>query len=69
MILELTYEERLLLIESIYARLKMIDRLVRNFQDPDLIKIYTKDEGKLMKLRIKLYDSIKKNKINNYGKV
>jgi hypothetical protein len=58
MILELTYEERLLLIESIYARLKMIDRLVRNFQDPDLIKIYTKDEGKLMELRIKLYDSI-----------
>ena len=52
--LELTYEETTLLLDSIYVRLKQIDRLIKSFEDPELIRIYTQDELALIELRNKL---------------
>ena len=52
--LELTYEETSLLLDSIYARLRQIERLVKDFDDPKLAKIYSQDETALINLRNKL---------------
>jgi hypothetical protein len=52
--LELTYEETSLLLDSIYARLRQIERLVKDFDDPKLAKIYSQDEAALINLRNKL---------------
>jgi len=52
--LELNYAETSVLLDAIYVRLKQIDRLIESFDDPVLIKIYRKEEEKLMNLRTKL---------------
>ena len=52
--LELTYEETSLLLDSIYVRLRQIERLVKDFDDPKLAKIYSQDAAALINLRNKL---------------
>lgn len=52
--LELNYAETNVLLDAIYVRLKDIDRLIESFDDPVLIKIYRKEEEKLINLRTKL---------------
>jgi hypothetical protein len=52
--LELNYAETSVLLDAIYVRLKQIDRLIESFDDPVLIKIYRKEEEKLINLRTKL---------------
>jgi hypothetical protein len=52
--LELNYEERSLLLDSIYVRLKQIEKLILSFDDNDLIIVYTKEKIALFNLRAKI---------------
>ena len=52
--LELTPQEHALLLDSIFARLRQIDRLIDAFEEPKLIELYTNDKNLLLELQTKL---------------
>jgi hypothetical protein len=52
--LELTHQEHALLLDSIFARLRQIDRLIDGFEDQKLIDIYSNDKTLLLELQNKL---------------
>jgi len=52
--LELTHQEHALLLDSIFARLRQIDRLIDGFEDQKLIDIYSNDKTLLLELQSKL---------------
>jgi hypothetical protein len=52
--LELTNQEQLLLLDSIFSRIRQIDRLIEGFEEPKLIEIYSKDKEMLLELQNKL---------------
>lgn len=49
--LELTNQEQLLLLDSIFSRIRQIDRLIEGFEEPKLIEIYSKDKEMLLELQ------------------
>ena len=52
--LELTIQEQALLLDSIFSRLRQIDRLIESFEDPKLIELYSNDKTMLLELQNKL---------------
>ena len=52
--LELTTQEQTLLLDSIFARIKQIDRLLESFENDNLIEIYSNDKQVLEQLQNKL---------------
>jgi hypothetical protein len=52
--LELTNQEQLLLLDSIFSRIRQIDRLIEGFEEPKLIEIYSKDKEMLLELQSKI---------------
>jgi hypothetical protein len=52
--LNLTTQEHALLLDSIFARLRQIDRLIDGFEDQKLIDIYSNDKTLLLELQNKL---------------
>jgi hypothetical protein len=52
--LQLTNQEQLLLLDSIFSRIRQIDRLIEGFEEPKLIEIYSKDKEMLLELQNKL---------------
>ena len=52
--IELTHQEHALLLDSIFARLRQIDRLIDGFEDQKLIDIYSNDKTLLLELQNKL---------------
>ena len=55
--IELNYAETSVLLDAIYVRLKQIDKLIKDFDDPVLIRIYSIEEASLINLRTKLQTS------------
>jgi hypothetical protein len=52
--LELTTQEQSLLLDSIFARIRQIDKLVEGFEEPKLIQLYLNDKDMLVKLQNKI---------------
>ena len=52
--LELTTQEQALLLDSIFSRIRQIDRLLESFEEPKLIEIYSNDKGMLLELQNKI---------------
>ncbi len=52
--LNLTHQEHALLLDSIFARIKQIDKLLESFEEPKLIEIYSKDKEMLIILQNKI---------------
>jgi len=52
--IQLTNQEHALLLDSIFARLRQIDRLIDGFEDHKLVQIYTDDKNLLLELQSKL---------------
>jgi len=52
--LQLTTQEQTLLLDSIFARIKQIDRLLQSFENDNLIEIYSNDKAILEQLQTKL---------------
>jgi hypothetical protein len=52
--LELTTQEQSLLLDSIFARIRQIDKLVESFEERKLIQIYLNDKDMLVKLQNKI---------------
>lgn len=52
--LELTSKEQILLLDSIYTRLKNIDKLVESFDNTELAQMYLCDKEILINLQNKL---------------
>jgi hypothetical protein len=52
--LELTTQEQALLLDSIFSRIRQIDRLLESFEEPKLIEIYSNDKEMLLELQNKI---------------
>ena len=52
--LELTIQEQTLILDSIFSRIRQIDRLLKDFEEPKLIEMYSSDKVMLEKLQNKL---------------
>jgi hypothetical protein len=52
--LELTIQEQSLILDSIFARIRQIDRLIEGFEEPKLIEMYTNDKIMLEELQSKI---------------
>ncbi len=52
--LNLTTQEHSLILDSIFARIKQIDKLLESFEEPKLIEIYSKDKEMLIILQNKI---------------
>lgn len=52
--LELTTQEQTLLLDSIFARIRQIDKLLESFENDNLIEIYSNDKQVLEQLQNKL---------------
>lgn len=52
--LKLTTQEHALLLDSIFARIKQIDKLLESFEESKLIEIYSNDKEMLKQLQNKL---------------
>ena len=52
--LELTTQEQAVLLDSIFSRIRQIDKLVEGFQDPKLIQLYLNDKDILLELQYKI---------------
>lgn len=52
--LELTTQEQSLLLDSIFARIRQIDKLVESFEERKLIQLYLNDKDMLLELQSKI---------------
>lgn len=52
--LEVTTQEQAVLLDSIFSRIRQIDKLVEGFQDPKLIQLYLNDKDILLELQYKI---------------
>jgi hypothetical protein len=52
--LQLTIQEQSLILDSIFARIRQIDRLIEGFEEPKLIEMYTNDKIMLEELQSKI---------------
>jgi hypothetical protein len=52
--LQLTTQEQALLLDSIFSRIRQIDRLLESFEEPKLIEIYSNDKEMLIELQNKI---------------
>jgi hypothetical protein len=52
--LQLTTQEQSLLLDSIFSRIRQIDRLLESFEEPKLIEIYSNDKEMLIELQNKI---------------
>jgi len=52
--LELTTQEQTLLLDSIFTRIRQIDKLLESFENDNLIEIYSNDKQVLEQLQNKL---------------
>jgi hypothetical protein len=52
--LELTIQEQSLLLDSIFSRIRQIEKLLESFEEPKLIEMYSNDKVMLQQLQTKL---------------
>jgi hypothetical protein len=52
--LQLTIQEQSLILDSIFARIRQIDRLIEGFEEPKLIEMYSNDKKMLEELQSKI---------------
>lgn len=52
--IELSIQEQSLILDSIFARVKQIDKLIETFEDPRLIEMYLSDRDTLIELQTKI---------------
>ena len=52
--LELTTQEQAVLLDSIFSRMRQIDKLVEGFEEPKLIQLYLNDKDILLELQYKI---------------
>ena len=52
--LEVTTQEQAVLLDSIFSRIRQIDKLVEGFEDPKLIQLYLNDKDILLELQYKI---------------
>ena len=52
--LQLTIQEQTVLLDSIFSRIRQIDKLVEGFEEPKLIQLYLNDKDMLVLLQNKI---------------
>ena len=52
--LELTLNEQVLLLDSIYTRIRKIDQLIETFESGELKDVYRKEQAALISLQSKI---------------
>lgn len=52
--LEVTTQEQAVLLDSIFSRIRQIDKLVEGFEEPKLIQLYLNDKDILLELQYKI---------------